>query len=94
MVSGFYLWMPVLTSIGKKQEWITRLEPRYQVDKYCLEDETTMDDYKDRLKPVQTRWTTGFVHGNSFEERVVTSRLRSRPPSKYAKEGDYCFSQY
>jgi hypothetical protein len=45
----------------------------YLVDKYCLEDETTEECEEDELEPaaVQTRWSTGFVHGDSFEERVV-----------------------
>ena len=72
MISDFYLWMHVLAGMGKTQEWMTCLEPAYLVNKYCLEDKTTMEKYEeDELKPVQTRWSTGFVHGDPFEDRVV-----------------------
>ncbi|KAF5857449.1 hypothetical protein ETB97_005763 [Aspergillus alliaceus] len=87
MVSDFYLWLSVLEGMGKTQEWITCLEPDYLLDKYGRENKVTMEDIEgDRsvLKPVQTKWATGFIHGDPFEERKVVlddallSRVRDR----------------
>ncbi|KAE8151352.1 hypothetical protein BDV25DRAFT_171567 [Aspergillus avenaceus] len=73
MVSDFYLWMNVLHGMGKSQEWITTMSPHYLVNKYGLKDEVTMKavDEPDVVKPVQTRWASGFVHGDPFENRKV-----------------------
>ena len=84
IVSDFYLWLHVLDGMGKSQEWLSSMDPQYLVDKYCLVDKTEIQPideggdvvngkYKPRhvYKPVQTKWETGFVHGDPFEERVV-----------------------
>jgi hypothetical protein len=42
MVSDFYLWMHVLDGMGRGQEWISCIEPRYLVEKYCAKKETMM----------------------------------------------------
>lgn len=67
--------MHILDGMGRGQEWISCIEPRYLVEKYCAKNETqtTMVDYSEdgQLKPVQTKWKPGFVHGDPFEERVV-----------------------
>ncbi|QKX62715.1 uncharacterized protein TRUGW13939_09877 [Talaromyces rugulosus] len=70
MVSDFNLWMHVLDSMGKSQEWITSMDPEYIVSKYCLRDNTTREPEDDNL-PIQKSWVTGFLHGDPFEERVV-----------------------
>lgn len=70
MVSDFYLWMHVLESMGKSQEWITSMDPEYLVSKYCLRDITTTEPEDNNL-PIQKSWSTGFVHGDPFEERAV-----------------------
>lgn len=68
MVSDFYLWMHVLEGTGKSQEWITSMTPDYLMDMYGREDIVTMkcvdDDDKSKRKPVQTKWESGFVHGD------------------------------
>ncbi|KKK19894.1 hypothetical protein AOCH_000198 [Aspergillus ochraceoroseus] len=74
MVSDFYLWLSVLEGMGKTQAWITCLEPDYLLDKYGRENKVTVEGIEgDRsvLKPVQTKWATGFIHGDPFEERKV-----------------------
>lgn len=75
MVSDFYLWMHVLEGIGKSQEWITTMTPDYLMDKYGREDTVTMeyvdDDDRSKRKPVQTKWKSGFIHGDPFEARKV-----------------------
>ncbi|KAI9928591.1 hypothetical protein MW887_001805 [Aspergillus wentii] len=75
MVSDFYMWMHVLQGMGKSQEWITSMTPKYLIEKYGREDRTTMSSMEnDEVgveKPVQTKWSSGFVHGDPFEPRKV-----------------------
>ncbi|KAE8313932.1 hypothetical protein BDV41DRAFT_576355 [Aspergillus transmontanensis] len=70
----FYLWLSVLDGMGKSQQWITGMDPAYLLDKYGREDEMTMQDIEGNgsvLKPVQTKWAAGFIHGDPFEEHKV-----------------------
>ena len=69
MVSDFYLWMHVLHGMGRSQEWITSLKPRYLIEKYGKEDKVR-DTAPDVWKPAQTK-SSGFVHGDPWEERTV-----------------------
>jgi hypothetical protein len=71
MVSDFYLWMHVLNGMGKTQDWITTLAPDYLLDKYGREDKVTMVEIDGTMKPVQTKWALGFLHGDPFEDRKV-----------------------
>lgn len=75
MVSDFYLWLHVLEDMGKDQKWITSMPPSYLVQKYSKEDKTTMEVVDDEgpqvMKPVQTKWTSGFIHGDPFDTRKV-----------------------
>lgn len=74
MVSDFYLWMHILHGMGRSQEWITSLEPRYLVEKYGTEDKVSQEQI-DMVpyvwKPVQTKGASGFVHGDPWEERAL-----------------------
>lgn len=66
--------MHVLHGMGRSQEWITSLEPQYLVEKYGKEDKVNqelVDTEPDVWKPVQTKWASGFVHGDPWEERTV-----------------------
>lgn len=75
IVSDFYLWLHILRGMGKSQQWITSMKPTYLVDKYGREDYVTRDWYREagpgNQKPVQTKWASGFVHGDPFEDRKV-----------------------
>lgn len=73
IVSDFYLWLHVLDGMGRNQEWITSMPPRYLAEKYGQEDEVTDEAVDENFppKPVQTKWASGFIHGDPFEERVV-----------------------
>ena len=75
MVSDFYLWMHVLDGLGKSQEWITSMTPEYLVEKYGRQDEFAKhqvdEDNPSIKKLVQTKWSSGFIHGDPFETRKV-----------------------
>lgn len=73
----------MLRGMERTHEWITSLEPGYLVDKYGREVKITNEGIEGFIeedgkvkttqiyKPVQTKWETGFVHVDPFEERVV-----------------------
>lgn len=74
IVSDFYLWMHVLNGMGKSQKWVTSLHPSYLIDKYGKTDMVAfelVDEGPDVWKPIRTKWATGFVHGDPWEQRVV-----------------------
>ncbi|KAI9038662.1 uncharacterized protein KD926_010606 [Aspergillus affinis] len=73
MVSDFYLWLNVLCGMGKSQEWITAMSPDYLINKYGREDKVTMVriEETEETKQVQTKWASGFVHGDPFEDCKV-----------------------
>ncbi|OJJ79658.1 uncharacterized protein ASPGLDRAFT_954438 [Aspergillus glaucus CBS 516.65] len=75
MVSDFYMWLHVLEGMGKDQKWITSMPPDYLVQKYGKQDKVTMEVFDDEgpqvTKPVQTKWASGFIHGDPFETRKV-----------------------
>ena len=66
--------MHVLYGMGRSQEWITSLEPRHLIEKYGKEDKLSQEQVNtapDVWKHVQTKWASGFLHGDSWEERAV-----------------------
>ena len=76
MVSDFYLWLHVLHGMGKSQEWITSMAPSHLLEKYGREDiitnkDVSEEDESETIKPMRTKWKSGFVHGDPWEERVV-----------------------
>ena len=88
MVSDFYMWLHVLEGMGKDQKWITSMPPDYLVQKYGKQDKVTMEVFDDEgpqvTKPVQTKWASGFIHGDPFETRkvVLDESLPSRVLAK------------
>lgn len=49
-----------VAGVGKSQQWITCLEPEYLLNKNWREEQVIEDD-RSVLKPVQTKWATGFT---------------------------------
>lgn len=90
MISKFYLWINVLSGIGKTQQWITTRSLQYLINKYGREDKFTLkriDDDPNSTRPIQTKWATGFVHTDPFEERKVIrdKAIAAKLPNRITK---------
>ena len=73
--------------MGKSQKWITCLDPEYLLNKYCGVDKVEQrigpnEDYEEKSYNIWTKWKTGLVQGDPFEERAVVLDSASLPFAK------------
>lgn len=61
--SGLLSWLHVLDGMGRSQEWTSSMAPDYLVEKYGRKDNPS-------VKTLQTKWSSGFIHGDPFETRL------------------------
>lgn len=72
----------------KAQQWITCLDPEYLLNKYCGEDKVEKrvlgrnEDGEETSCNIWSKWKTGLVHGDPFEERAVVLDPNSLPFAK------------